>query len=208
MDATDADAVKKAFAAAVADLGTVNVLVYNTSAGFNNKTVMEIDPQDFVRSLEATCVGALLCSQVRSAVARSVVVRMCTSAPLCSPMSHGHVPRIAGGHPRNARQRGRRWHARLEEGNNHLLVCHGRVSRWPHNSAVCLRQVRSAGAVAIRRQGVRQAGHPRLPRTPGRYPGHPQDPGGNAGNVRGASPAQTFICVALLCCVRASLWRG
>eukprot|EP00747_Dinoflagellata_sp_TGD_P039186 gnl/TRDRNA2_/TRDRNA2_140115_c0_seq2.p1 gnl/TRDRNA2_/TRDRNA2_140115_c0~~gnl/TRDRNA2_/TRDRNA2_140115_c0_seq2.p1 ORF type:complete len:219 (+),score=50.71 gnl/TRDRNA2_/TRDRNA2_140115_c0_seq2:188-844(+) len=63
MDATDKASVQAAFSKAHAELGLVNVLVYNCGGGGFGKTVLEIDPDEFVQSFQASTVGALLCTQ-------------------------------------------------------------------------------------------------------------------------------------------------
>ena len=59
--------MRRSFAAAAADLGVINVLVYNAGGGGFGKTVMEIDPKEFIQSFNISCVGALNCVQVPSA---------------------------------------------------------------------------------------------------------------------------------------------
>mmetsp|Transcript_4765 Transcript_4765/g.8977 ORF Transcript_4765/g.8977 Transcript_4765/m.8977 type:complete len:254 (-) Transcript_4765:126-887(-) len=63
MDTTDKVAVQTQFAKAAADLGVINVLVYNAGGGGFGKSIMEIDPDEFVQSFQLSCTGALLCSQ-------------------------------------------------------------------------------------------------------------------------------------------------
>lgn len=63
MDATDQASVKAAFAKVEVELGPVDVLVYNVGGGGFGKTVLEIDPEEFRRSFDMSCLGALLCSQ-------------------------------------------------------------------------------------------------------------------------------------------------
>eukprot|EP00445_Apocalathium_hangoei_P016272 CAMPEP_0203892566 /NCGR_PEP_ID=MMETSP0359-20131031/35739_1 /ASSEMBLY_ACC=CAM_ASM_000338 /TAXON_ID=268821 /ORGANISM="Scrippsiella Hangoei, Strain SHTV-5" /LENGTH=252 /DNA_ID=CAMNT_0050814557 /DNA_START=28 /DNA_END=783 /DNA_ORIENTATION=- len=63
MDAMDKASVQKAFNTAQADLGVTDVLVYNCGGGGFGKTVLEIDPEEFKRSFDMSCTGALLCSQ-------------------------------------------------------------------------------------------------------------------------------------------------
>ena len=62
-DATDRESVAKSFTQVQAELGTVEVLVYNCGGGGFGIPVLEIDPEEFVRSFEASCLGALLCAQ-------------------------------------------------------------------------------------------------------------------------------------------------
>ena len=62
-DATDRESVAKSFTQVQAELGTVEVLVYNCGGGGFGIPVLEIDPAAFVRSFEASCLGALLCAQ-------------------------------------------------------------------------------------------------------------------------------------------------
>jgi NAD(P)-dependent dehydrogenase (short-subunit alcohol dehydrogenase family) len=63
MDATDPDSVKGAFAQVHAELGRVDVLVYNTGGGGFGIPILEIKPEAFLQSFQASCVGALLCTQ-------------------------------------------------------------------------------------------------------------------------------------------------
>jgi len=63
MDATDKASVASAFGAAAKDLGPVDVLVYNCGGGGFGISIMDIDPETFKKSFDASCVGALLCSQ-------------------------------------------------------------------------------------------------------------------------------------------------
>lgn len=63
MDASDKDSVKASFEKASSELGMINVLVYNCGGGGFGQTVLEIDPDAFVQSFQASCLGALLCSQ-------------------------------------------------------------------------------------------------------------------------------------------------
>ena len=62
-DATDRESVAKSFTQVQAELGTVEVLVYNCGGGGFGIPVLEIDQEEFVRSFEASCLGALLCAQ-------------------------------------------------------------------------------------------------------------------------------------------------
>ena len=63
MDGTDPAQVKTTFAAVEAELGPVTVLVYNMGGGGFGKGILDIDPSTFMASFQASCVGALLCSQ-------------------------------------------------------------------------------------------------------------------------------------------------
>ncbi|KAJ1458663.1 hypothetical protein M885DRAFT_512405 [Pelagophyceae sp. CCMP2097] len=63
MDSTDKAAVVSTFEKVRAELGFVNVLVYNAGGGGFGKLPMDIDSEDFKASFETSCVGALLCSQ-------------------------------------------------------------------------------------------------------------------------------------------------
>ena len=65
--------VRRSFAAAAADLGVINVLVYNAGGGGFGKTVMEIDPKEFIQSFNISCVGALNCAQVPPAHPRRIL---------------------------------------------------------------------------------------------------------------------------------------
>jgi len=62
-DATDTASVASSFAQARAELGMINVLIYNCGGGGFGKTVLEIDPDEFVQSFQASALGALLCAQ-------------------------------------------------------------------------------------------------------------------------------------------------
>jgi len=62
-DAIDKEAVKSQFAKAAAELGVINVLVYNCGGGGFGKTVMQIDPDEFNRGMQLSCTGGLLCAQ-------------------------------------------------------------------------------------------------------------------------------------------------
>ena len=63
MDATDKVAVQSTFGAVQADLGAVDVLVYNCGGGGFGIPLLDISPEDFKNSFDLSCVGALLCSQ-------------------------------------------------------------------------------------------------------------------------------------------------
>ena len=63
MEASDANSVKKAFAAVQTEVGRVDVLVYNSGGGGFGINILDIDPVAFVDSFKASCLGALLCSQ-------------------------------------------------------------------------------------------------------------------------------------------------
>jgi len=63
MDATDKASVRAAFAKAATDLGVINVLVYNTGGRGFGTGILDIDPEEFNRSFNLSCTGALLCSQ-------------------------------------------------------------------------------------------------------------------------------------------------
>ena len=61
-DATDAASVAEAFARIRADLGPVDVLIYNAGGG-SWQTVEEISPADFERGWRVNALGTLLASQ-------------------------------------------------------------------------------------------------------------------------------------------------
>ncbi|CAJ1367946.1 unnamed protein product [Effrenium voratum] len=63
VDATSAESVAAGFAKAKAELGVVEVLVYNCGGGGFGISVLDIDPQTFRSSFDASCTGALLCAQ-------------------------------------------------------------------------------------------------------------------------------------------------
>ncbi|CAE7648284.1 yoxD [Symbiodinium sp. CCMP2592] len=64
MDATDKASIASAFGEAAKALqGPVDVLVYNCGGGGFGISIMDIDPETFKKSFDASCVGALLCSQ-------------------------------------------------------------------------------------------------------------------------------------------------
>jgi len=62
-DATDEVAVKTKFKMAKEELGSINVLVYNAGGGGFGIKPLDINPQEFKKSFEVSCLGALLCSQ-------------------------------------------------------------------------------------------------------------------------------------------------
>merc|ERR1719414_706391 len=63
MDCTDKEDVNVAFGRAQAELGVVNVLIYNSSGRGFGISVLDVNPDEFKRSFDASCVGALLCAQ-------------------------------------------------------------------------------------------------------------------------------------------------
>ncbi len=62
-DASNEDMVRQSFQQVRKDLGAVNVLVYNCGGGGFGQTIMDINPKNFVKSFEVSCLGALLCTQ-------------------------------------------------------------------------------------------------------------------------------------------------
>jgi len=62
-DATDPVQVKAAFNKIQAELGPVNVLIYNSGAFTKPSSVLDITIEQFELSWKTNCVGALLCSQ-------------------------------------------------------------------------------------------------------------------------------------------------
>jgi NAD(P)-dependent dehydrogenase (short-subunit alcohol dehydrogenase family) len=64
LDCTDAASVPKTFAEAAETLGgSIDVLIYNAGGGGFGKGIMDIDPDAFRESIDASCTGALLCTQ-------------------------------------------------------------------------------------------------------------------------------------------------
>lgn len=63
VNATDKSSVLSAFSRAAKELGKVDVLVYNCGGGGFGIPILDIDPETFKSSFDASCVGALLCSQ-------------------------------------------------------------------------------------------------------------------------------------------------
>jgi len=65
LDATKKEEVDATFAKVAAELGTVSVLVYNISDTPKalSRTVLEVDPADYVASFNINALGALLCTQ-------------------------------------------------------------------------------------------------------------------------------------------------
>jgi NAD(P)-dependent dehydrogenase (short-subunit alcohol dehydrogenase family) len=61
-DATDPESIKSAFRQVEADLGKVDVLIYNAGSG-SWQTIEEITPDDFERSWRVNAFGALVASQ-------------------------------------------------------------------------------------------------------------------------------------------------
>ena len=62
-DASDAESVKSAFSQVVSELGPVNVLVYNASAGYGRCSILELTEEKVLASLRVNTIGALYASQ-------------------------------------------------------------------------------------------------------------------------------------------------
>ena len=62
-DATDKSSVSSAFEKVRNTLGPVRVLVYNCGGGGFGIEVMDIVPENLIRSFNVSCLGALLCTQ-------------------------------------------------------------------------------------------------------------------------------------------------
>ena len=95
-DASDPKAIAKAFAAVEADLGQVDVLIYNAGSG-SWKNVEEITAEEFELGWRINTLGALVCSQqvipgMKKKKAGSIIFVGATASLRGVPMTAGFAP--------------------------------------------------------------------------------------------------------------------